>query len=294
MKPSSSEFFEVAGTRLHVRRWSGQGAPIIALHGWMDMSASFQFLAEALEGARELVAPDARGFGLSEWPVSARRGLWHYGFDDYLADLDALLERLSPTQAVDLVGHSMGANVALHYAGIRPERVRRVVSIEGFGLPQEEALRAPARARAWLDALRTPPELHAYASLDAVAARLSKNNPRLDVERARFLATHWSRRDSDGRYRLLADPAHKLPRARPYRLDETLAIWSQVRAPALQIEASDQATLKRVAGLESIASFRRRFEIFPDWRLLLIDDTGHMVHHDQPEQLAAALLTFCA
>jgi pimeloyl-ACP methyl ester carboxylesterase len=108
------------------------------LHGWMDVAASFQFVVEALAGDWQVIAPDARGFGLSDWPV-ARQGGGHYWYHDYLGDLDALVDHYAPTGEVNLVGHSMGANVVCMYAGVRPERVRRVVDLEGFGL-------APARA----------------------------------------------------------------------------------------------------------------------------------------------------
>ena len=100
------------------------------LHGWMDVSASFQFLVDALERDWYVIAPDWRGFGLSEW---AAGGYW---FLDYLGDLDVLLRLLAQDRSVNLVGHSMGGNVANLYAGVRPERVRKLALLEGFGLPR--------------------------------------------------------------------------------------------------------------------------------------------------------------
>ena len=138
MNTAQSDFVPVRGIKLHVRRWGSPDAPtLFMLHGWMDVSASFQFVVEALTGDWQVIAPDARGFGLSDWPVAANGG-GHYWFHEYLSDLEALLDRYAPTGQVNLVGHSMGANVACLYAGARPERVRRVVDLEGFGL-------APAR-----------------------------------------------------------------------------------------------------------------------------------------------------
>jgi pimeloyl-ACP methyl ester carboxylesterase len=298
MTESRSEFVFVRGVRLHVRRWGRADAPMLfMLHGWMDVAASFQFVVDALcNGAGDkwqVVAPDARGFGLSDWPVAAKGG-GHYWFHEYLADLDALLDHYAPSGAVNLVGHSMGANVVCLYAGVRPERVRRVVDLEGFGLAPARAAQAPRRLRNWLDELRDPPQLRRYASLDDVAARLVANNPRLQADRARFLAQHWSKPDGEGGYRLLADSAHKIRSPQLYRIDEVMAVWEQVSAKVLHIEAAASPTLASIAGDIPLDEFKARFRAFPDWREATIDDAGHMVHHDQPERIAALIDAFCA
>ncbi|WP_323120680.1 alpha/beta fold hydrolase [Burkholderia alba] len=291
---SISDFVAVRGVKLHVRRWGRPDAPTLyMLHGWMDVAASFQFVVDALAGDWQVLAPDARGFGLSDWPVAAQGG-GHYWFQEYLSDLDALIDHYTPDGEVNLVGHSMGANVVCLYAGVRPERVRRVVDLEGFGLAPARAEQAPKRLRAWLDDLRTPPTLKPYASLDEVAARLTRTNPRLDPRRAAFLAEHWSARDDDGRYRLLADPAHKQLGPTLYRLDEVMAIWTKVRAKVLHVEAVNSPTLAMLAGAIPLPEFKARFGAFPDWREKLVEDAGHMVHHDQPEQIAALIEAFCA
>jgi pimeloyl-ACP methyl ester carboxylesterase len=294
MNVSRSEFAEVNGIRLHVRRWGADDAPILFMfHGWMDVAASFQFVVDALGGNWQVIAPDMRGFGLSDWPV-AEQGGGSYWFYEYLADLEGLLDRYAPEGEVNLVGHSMGANIACLYAGVRPERVRRVVDLEGFGMPATSAGQAPRRVRAWLDELREPPTLRSYATLDDVAARLVKTNPRLAAPRARFLAQHWSRPDGEGGYMLLADAAHKMRSPLLYRLDEVTSIWSQVRAKVLHVEAEGSQTLARLAGEVPIAEFKARFAAFPDWRERIIDDAGHMVHHDQPEGIAQLIEAFCA
>ncbi|WJF91188.1 alpha/beta hydrolase [Paraburkholderia bonniea] len=293
MNLSQSDFVFVRGTRLHVRRWGDPDAPaLFMLHGWMDVAASFQFVVDALADDWQVIAPDARGFGLSDWPVAAQGG-GHYWFHEYLSDLDALLDHYAPNGAVNLVGHSMGANVVCLYAGARPERVRRVVDLEGFGLAPARAEQAPHRLKNWLDDMREPPVLKRYASLDEVAARLIRTNPRLDPQRADFLAQHWSKPDDAGRWMLLADPAHKLRSPMLYRLDEVMAVWAQVEAPVLHIEALASPTLSELAGTIPLPEFKARFAAFPDWREALIEDAGHMVHHDQPEQVAALIEAFC-
>jgi pimeloyl-ACP methyl ester carboxylesterase len=147
MKLSQSDFVDVRGVRLHVRRWGRPDAPtLFMLHGWMDVAASFQFVVDALAGDWQVIAPDARGFGLSDWPVAAHGG-GNYWFQEYVSDLDAVLDYYAPSGEVNLVGHSMGANVVCLYAGVRPERVRRVIDLEGFGLPQSKPTQAPKRLR---------------------------------------------------------------------------------------------------------------------------------------------------
>src|SRR5690606_18461917 len=146
MKPSRSEFVSVRGLRYHVREWGHAASrPLWLLHGWMDVSASFQFLVDELAGDYRVLAPDWRGFGLTQW---ASEGYW---FPDYLGDLDALLRHFTPDAAVDIVGHSMGGNVASLFAGVRTARVRRLALLEGFGLPGTAAAAAPARYEKWLD-----------------------------------------------------------------------------------------------------------------------------------------------
>jgi pimeloyl-ACP methyl ester carboxylesterase len=294
MNTSESDFVNVRGVRLHVRRWGNPNAPaLFMLHGWMDVAASFQFVVDALAGDWQVIAPDARGFGLSGWPV-AERGGSSYWFQEYLSDLEALLDHYAPSGEVNLVGHSMGANVVCLYAGVRPERVRRVVDLEGFGLAHSKAAQSPHRLRSWLDDLRAPPQLRHYGSLDEVAARLTRTNPRLAAQRARFLAEHWSKPDGEGGFMLLADPAHKLRGPLLYRLDEVMAVWANVRAKVLHVEAARSPTLAQIAGELPLDEFKARFSAFPNWREKIIEDAGHMVHHDQPEQVAALIEAFCA
>ncbi|HTJ93003.1 MAG TPA: alpha/beta hydrolase [Pararobbsia sp.] len=293
MLASISEFVQTRGPRIHVRRWGRADAPkLFMLHGWMDVAASFQFIADELAFDWQILAPDARGFGLSDWPVHAAGG-GIYWFPDYLVDLEALLDHYAPGEQVNLVGHSMGANIACIYAGVRPERVRRVVDLEGFGLRQSAPGRAAARYAQWLDDMKTPPALRDYDDLDAVAARLVKTNPRLRRDRAAFLAEHWSRATPEGRRELLGDPAHKLRGPLPYLVDEVMSIWAKIQAPVLHVEAKDSPTLASIRGDTPLDEFRHRFTAFPDWREAVVDHAGHMLHHDQPEQVAALIRAFC-
>ena len=280
----------------HLTQW-GQPMPqqplLLMLHGYMDVGASFQFVVDAMSdgplGQRCVLAPDWRGFGRTEAPPTDS-----YWFPDYLGDLDALIDALSPGAPVDLLGHSMGGNVAMSYAGVRPQRVRRLVNLEGFGLPDLAPAALPKRMAAWLDELKTPHSLKPYASLADVAARLRKNNPRLPPDKALWLAGHWSAQAADGQFHLLADAAHKRVNPVPARADDAIATWSLISAPTLWVQGQGSRLDTYWQGRYTHAEFQARLAHVADVRQVHLDDAGHMLHHDQPEALARALEAFLA
>jgi len=285
VKPSRSHYHEIRGLRYHVRTWGDPTAPLLVLlHGWMDVSASFQFLVDAFRQDRYVVAPDWRGFGLSEW---SRDPYW---FPDYYADLDLLLDLYAPAGAIDLVGHSMGGNIACTYCGIRPDRVRRLVSMEGFGSGRFAPDEARGRYVRWLKELREPPRFRPYASFDEVAARIRKNSPHLTPERARFLATHWAREEAPGRVVLVSDPKHRLVNPVLWRLEEVLACWKHITAPTLWVQGEE--TTAMWWRKDTPEQFAERTSAFRDFRSVTMPRAGHMMHHDQPEALARILEDF--
>ena len=289
MKPSRSEFIMVRGLNTHVRHWGNPDAPMLfMMHGWMDVSASFQFVVDCLEGDWHVIAPDWRGFGRTD-----NSGADSYWFLDYLGDLDAILSHYSPTEPVDLLGHSMGGNVVTIYAGVRPERVRRLINLEGFGMPTTSAEVAPARYAKWLEELRTPAQLRGYPTQAAVATRLQKTNPRLTDARAAYLSGQWAAPDDAGTWQILGDAAHKLSSPVLYRVEEVMACWKRIAAPVLWVEAA-QTDVWRWMGPKDAARIEidRRIACIAQVRTAMIDDAGHMLHHDQPEILARMIEGF--
>lgn len=295
---SRTEFVPVRNLRYHVRLWgepSPGRTPLVLMHGWMDVGASWQFVVDALAQDHWVIAPDWRGFGLT-----GGGGVDNFWFPDYLADLDALLDHYAPDAPVHLVGHSMGGNVVMHYAGVRPERIRRLINLEGFGLPATEPDTAPARYAKWIDQLK---QLHAgqmdlktYPAADGVARRLMKTNPRLTPDKAQWLATHWAREgagpDGAPAWAILGEPAHKVMGAQNYRLDEVLALYRAIRAPLLAVEASDDSLSTWWKGQYTLAQYHERLQSVADARVARVDDAGHMLHHDQPERVAALIEQF--
>jgi pimeloyl-ACP methyl ester carboxylesterase len=287
MTPSTSLRLDVRGLRYHVRSWRDPDAPkLFMLHGWMDVSASFQFTVDALEGNWNVLAPDWRGFGLTD---RAKAGYW---FPDYVADLDHLLAKLSPDEPATIIGHSMGGNIAGLYAGVRPERVARLILAEGFGLPPTVPAQAPKRLSKWLGQIAQPPSLRPYGSLEEVAQRLLSNTPGLGEERAAFLAPHWARETAHGRYELRADPNHKMVNPVLYRYEEAIEIWKQIVAPVLWIHSGTDWMKKFLKDDEQVLDRYR--SSYAQLTECSIEGASHMMHHDQPEKFAAAIENYLA
>ena len=297
---AQSIFLPIRGLRYHAHVWGDaslvtpQRPPLVLMHGWMDVGASYQFVVDALAAAdgldRWIIAPDWRGFGLSDTPKADT-----YWFPDYLADLDALLDALLPTAIhpnIDLCGHSMGGNVVMSYAGLRPERIRRLINLEGFGMPQTKPEQAPKRLLQWLDELKTPAVLRSYASVDDVAARLIKNNPLLSPDKAAWLAPHWAQPREDGQWHILGDPAHKRVNPVLYQVPEILEAWKRITAPVLWAEGDLTDIAKWWGKRYTHEEFDSRLAVVAQVQRVLLSPCGHMLHHDQPEALAAHMASF--
>lgn len=298
--PSRSEFVPIRGHDYHLRIWGQPQAgrtPLLMVHGWMDVGASFQFVVDALGedfiSAHCVIAPDWRGYGLTRSPQTDS-----YWFPDYLADLDSLIDHYSPDAPVDLAGHSLGGNIAMFYGGTRPQRLRRLINLEGFGMAATRPAQAPTRYERWLDELKSlhrgDMALKPYADAQGVARRLMKTNRRLDADRALWLAHHWARPNAAGEWEILGDAAHKVINPQLFRVDEALEIYKRIAAPVLVVEASNNELEKWWQGQYSLDEFHERLTSVPHLRHARIEDAGHMLHHDQPGPLASLIREFIA
>ncbi len=273
--------------------------PLVMVHGWMDVAASYQFVVDAFAQDRWVIAPDWRGYGGSMGDTPYADNYW---FPDYLADLDFLLDHYAPDQPVDLVGHSMGGNVVMLYAGVRPQRIRRLVNLEGFGMPATRPAQAPGRYAKWMDELKSFHKapgggdlaLRPYDDAAGVARRLMKTNPRLSADKAHWLAPHWAAENAQGQWAILGNPAHKITNAQLYRLEEVLEIYQRITAPTLAIEASGDSLTQWWQGKYTLADYHERLKVVPDLRIAVVQDAAHMLHHDQPQVLASLIEAFLA
>jgi pimeloyl-ACP methyl ester carboxylesterase len=253
------------------------------LHGFQDCGATWQFLVDCLpEGMGSLVAPDWRGFGGTDW---AAGGYW---FPDYLADLEALLDQLVPNGPARIISHSMGANVATLYGGIRPQRLEWLVSLEGIGLRSKSPDQAPAHYARWLDEIKEPLVDGRYPSVQVLAEVLMRRNPRLTADRAEFVARAWTRDDVEG-VRLAFDPKHRFVNPVLYRREEAEACWARVRCPMLFIAGESSGHQER-----RLADFSDEFlkRMFRDVQIVSLPGLGHMMHYEDPAAVARPIVEF--
>ena len=274
----------VRSLNYRVHRWGSPAAePVFLLHGWADTGMSFQFLADILAANWCLIAPDWRGFGDSDWNPE---GYW---IPDYLADLDILLDHFAPGRSVRLVGHSMGGNVVTVYAGVCPERVSHVASLDQYGLRDSDPADAPARFARWLRDWRQPPRNNSFDDIDAMVRRLQALAPYMSPDRARWLAHYWCRDDGAGRWVSKIDPGHKRVNPVLYRREEARACWRRISAHALVVLGEESDIIARYTDDALRADFKACFTSLEEVR---IPRCGHMMHMDQPQQLASILEQF--
>lgn len=270
------------GLDFAVHCWGGDTAApgLVLIHGWGDSGASFGPLATRWAAEAPVAAPDMRGFGGSAHPAQG-----DYYFPEYLPDLDALLDQLSPDAPVALAGHSMGAQIASLYAGVRPHRVAQLVILDGLHLPDSDPADAPKRYRRWLDQTDALPEARVYEDFAALAARVRHQHPRLSEARALEIAHAWGRTEGSGVV-LRMDRRHRLRGPLLYRAAESKAIWREITAPTLFVDGAHSPFAEAVEK-EEIAARRA---CFAHHDCVTIDEAAHMLHFDAPEATAEAVM----
>ena len=258
----------------------------------MDVSASFQFVVDELQQDWNIVAPDWRGFGPSEWLGRP------YFFAEHLGDLEAILNHYAPTGQVRLAGHSMGGILACLYAGIRPERVEKLITLEGFGIAPTQPDMAPERYRQWLDQLDKPPRMHVYRDRAGFAHRLLKTDRFLTPERADFLAIHLARigdginRAGEHRHGIVwnGDPWHKASSPYLFRLEESMAVWQQITCPVHWVAGRESWVIREFATRPG--DWEARQACFANLSEAWVENADHMLHHDQPAEVAQIIEAF--
>ena len=270
---------ELRHLKLAAREWGPtEGPPVLALHGWLDNAASFDRLAPLLPELH-LVALDLTGHGRSEHRHSS--AVHH--FIDWAPEVLAVADHLG-WQTFSLLGHSMGAGISTLVAGTFPDRLRRLVLLEGAGPLAADASRAPAQLASALEdegrlSAKTPrlfPDLEA-----AVAARLSDSD--LDTKAAELLVVRGSE-EVDGGVRFTHDPRLRTRSRTRLTENQVLAFLANISCPVLAVRALQgwpfpeelvMARLRTIADLETA-------EI----------EGGHHVHLTHPERVAPLINKF--
>ncbi len=263
-------FYVSQGLRLNAWGWGEETAPpLVALHGVRDHARSWDAIAAAFPD-RRIVAPDLRGHGDSAWAG-------FYPTEGFLIDLAALVETMR-LASFDLIGHSLGGNIALRYAALYPEQVRRVVAIEGLShSPSMMAKQQPieARLREWIGAQREIKPPRRYATLAAATARLAAEHPRLDPAFAAHLTVHGVRESGDGTWSFKFDPALRVFPPVEMTAQEAARLWSLVEAPALLVYGAQSWASNPVED--------GRARHFQNAEVLTLENAGHWAHHDRRE-----------
>jgi len=279
-----SHFFYSDRLKLQFWDWGTEGNPaLILVHGGLDHARNWDWVAKALRDDYHIYALDLRGHGNSAWAPGAL-----YSIAEHILDLSVLADIINQFP-VRIIGHSLGAITTLLYAGVYPDRVAKVVAIEGVGLPwQEGRYTAPERIRRWIEKVRELESRtqHSYPNLGAAVARMKEANPFLSDEVARHLTLHGTNWNADGSIIWKFDNYARLFPPYGANLQEAAEILRRIECPSLlfwgrQSFAKDPDT-------DPLA------QEIAHRRVVKVDQAGHWLHHDQLEILLRETREFLA
>ncbi len=268
-------------TLSHLESGPADAPVIIGLHGFLDTASSFIPLMEALSERWRWVVPDQRGHG-----HSGRIGAGgYYHFPDYALDLDGLYTHLGVESAI-LVGHSMGGGIACYFGGGWPERVRAMALLDGIGPPYDTPLNAgPGQLKTWVKDVRKRDALarRPLESLERAAASIGKLSSRASQERLMALAEAATYEEGGDRFWRF-DPLHRSAGPIGFRVDRYMPFLEAVDCPVHILWAEETGMHapdedERIRALGSVTQ-----ETLPN--------TGHNIHHDDPDAVITALRRF--
>jgi pimeloyl-ACP methyl ester carboxylesterase len=273
-------FLDSQGLPIHCLEWGdSEGAPLILVHGYLDLAESWRAFVDALQTRQRnlwVIAPDCRGHGDSGWIGAGG----YYHFPDYVFDLDCVV-RAHSLNSFALIGHSMGGTISLLYAGTFPERIKKLVLIEGIGPVGMTFSDAPLRMEKWITELHERGRRHfrEYTSLAAGAGQLRQTNPRLSESTALEIARAAMKQNDRGKWIWKFDPLHRTTAPQPFYTAQALEFLRRIQSPVLLIDGAQSRQTRRTDKQE-------RYAAIANHQRVTIAGAGHMVHQDNPEQLA--------
>ncbi|KCZ51807.1 alpha/beta fold hydrolase [Hyphomonas pacifica] len=283
--PTSHSYYSQR-LRLHYVDWGNEGAPIlILLHGGRDHCRSWDWVAQELREDWHVIAPDLRGHGDSAWSADGE-----YSPRACVYDLAQLIHQLN-AGPVTIVAHSYGGNIALRYAGIYPDMVKKIVAIEGLGpspkMMEERAKVTPAdRMKEWIESKRASAGRlpRKYESLDEAYTRMKEENTYLSDAQARHLTIHGISQNEDGTYSWKFDNYMRI--FTPYDMpqEDVEQLWQNITCPTL-LMYGDKSWASNPAEDGRVQHFRNA-------RVKLYKDAGHWLHHDKLDEFLTDLKAF--
>lgn len=282
--PTSHSYFSQR-LKLHFLDWGNESAPpLLLVHGNRDHCHNWDWVAQELRDDYHIIAPDFRGHGDSQWVIGSG-----YSHTEYVYDIAQLIHQqdLAP---LHVIAHSLGGSVALRYAGIYPEHIKKMVVIEGTGGPPSMYRHEPphVRLKEWIEntrevAGRLPKR---YPSLEAAYQRMQEANSHLSPEQARHLTIHGANQNEDGTYSWKFDNYTHVMMPFDMNHEETRELWKRIDAPVLLVSGSE-SWFGHADG-EDPAQY------FPNARHVRMDKAGHWVHHDRLDEFLGLTREFFA
>ena len=289
MSEPRDKFIDALGLAIHYLEWGEpRGEPLILVHGFLDQAASWDpfvsFLQARLGRALWIVAPDCRGHGDSGWVGAGG----YYHFPDYVFDFDCLMRALG-AERFKLIGHSMGGSISFLYSGTFPQKVQKLVLIEGIGAAGMNFSDAPRRMEKWISELRDRGRNHfrEYNSVEAGARQLQQTNPRLNSQTALHLARSGMKQNAKGKSIWKFDPLHRTTSPQPFYSAQAIEFLRRIECPVLVVEGRHSRHAQHPDRQQRLAVIREK-------HFAVIDHAGHMVHQDNPEGLALVVAEFLA
>ena len=287
MSEPRDKFIDAQGLSLHYLEWGEPvGEPLVLVHGFLDQAHSWSpFVAALQELIKQplwIIAPDCRGHGDSGWVGAGG----YYHFPDYVLDLDRIVQGLG-IKTMKLIGHSMGGTISFLYTGSFPQRVARLVLIEGIGPPSVAFSDAPARMEKWIAEVNQRGRKHfrQYSSVAAGAEQLRQTNLRLDAELALHLARSGMKQSSAGKWVWKFDPLHRTTAPQPFYAAQAIEFLRRIACPVLIVDGAESHQIRR-------HDSKQRLEEIRDRKQVVIANAGHMVHQDNPKVLAEVVARF--
>jgi pimeloyl-ACP methyl ester carboxylesterase len=279
----TSHYYYSQRLKLHYVDWGNpSNPPLLLIHGGRDHARNWDWVAQEMRDQYHILAPDLRGHGDSEWTRGGQ-----YALIDYVLDIARLLDQLQ-LFPITIIGHSLGGAIACQYSGIYPERVQRLVAIEGLGPTPDRIKRRPAhqRMQEWITQLQTYAGRYPrrYPSLEAAVERMQEANKHLSAEQAYHLTLHGTYRNEDGTYTWKFDNYVRQRSPYEFNIDEARRIWGRITCPILLVRGTESWSTDPEED--------NRASAFRHAQCVNIGPAGHWVHHDQLHQFLAVVQAF--